>query len=114
MFKQYVSQFFCYLTILLLSSNIAFSSIPVHHLHKSNLENQQKKVSFDVDIHENVTFVTEKDPFEDVVGVFLKPDFTQLIWAHQTYDFQPLQLVELSGSKYVQIPIWLLFRTILQ
>lgn len=113
MIKQYVAQFFCYLTIILLSSNIAFSAIPFSHQHKSKSENHVKTFSLASDLHQSA-LVTEKDPFEDLISVFLKPDFAQLVWVNPSFDLLQPNFLELSGSKYVQIPIWLLFRTIIQ
>lgn len=113
MIKQYVAQFFCYLTILLLSSNIAFSAIPFSHQHKSKSENHVKTFSSATGLHQSA-LVTEKDPYEDLVNVFLKPDFAQLVWAKPSFDLLQPNFLELSGSKYIQIPIWLLFRTIIQ
>lgn len=114
MLKQRIAQLFCFLTIVLLSSNIALSAVPFSSSHKHKSETERTSYFSYSDVHDEAGFVTEKDPFEELLDVFLAPDSICISYQFSSNFVQSLSIVARSGATHVHVPIWLLFCRIIQ
>ncbi len=113
--KVVFAKIFCFLTVLLLSSNIVFSSIyesnsnTIIELKKKTKEELQYSDALSIPI---VSFVLEKDPYEE-------SEFFEDISFDFTFSHAALFSKERSNDYYSyyflsasKIPLWLLIRCI--
>ena len=113
--KVLIAKIFCFLTVLLVSSNIAFSSIPEL---KANSKIQltkttKEKLQFsDVKSVPVVCFILEKDPYEE-------SDFFRYISIDFTFEKDIFLTQKVNNDFYTyyflsvdKIPLWLWIRSI--
>lgn len=116
--KIYIAKIFCLLTVLLLSSNVVLSSIPVDRIFqvKSLNKSQSDELVFlpGAPLGSQLSFLAEKDPFEDFEFLADLPDAPLSISFKA--EFQP-EVIFTDFKAYcfssLKIPRWLWIRHII-
>lgn len=112
MFKQTIARVFCFLTVFLLSGNVALSAVPASKTEKHTDDKQQTIAPYQ-EADQSSTFVTEKDPFEDLDFFAEIPAFNHFIF-HQVIQVEEKKhFYRVNGPHILSEPIWLLVRHII-
>lgn len=117
--KILVAKIFCLWTVLLLSSNIAISSIPlatkaINAKKAQDTRSSELKFQQGLDQGSSLNFIAEKDPFEEFEDLFI--DDLGFFNFKLTGHFQQSESISLFShyaTEFLKIPRWLWVRHIL-
>ena len=113
MFKQTIARVFCFITVFLLSGNVALSAVPVSKVHEKASSDKQQTIAPYLQVEKDSTFVSEKDPFEDLDFFAQLPVYEQFVFVAFIQSAEQKHFFKSNGPHISSEPIWLLVRHIL-
>ena len=117
--KINIAKIFCFLTVLLLSSNVVLSSLPVNYkiqaikLHKKSNTDELQISQSNIE-GSQLSFLAEQDPFEDYeILADLPPTSFHIVFSDNFYIEGVHSAYKTYFYKGLKIPRWLWTRQII-